>query len=148
MNRYKKFYMNLLGIKYKKATGCGDYTYSSNLCSTVALSKATGVKFDDMYDMQVKYGKENHVLMNASRTVIDTILKEYGYQKYTKVEVPSTMTVGEFMYNHKEGKYVILTGSHMEFYMNGTRYLEPINISQIIDLDSWLFEKIAIVWYK
>ena len=146
MNRYKKFYMNLLGIKYKRVTEIGEYDRHANLCSTIALSKAVGISFDKMYDIQCEYGKKNRAVINSVKHVIDPILKDNGYQKLK--ESHKNITVGEFMYTHKEGQYVILTPAHIEFYKNGIRYIAPINSDIIMNLDSWLLEKLSGVWYK
>jgi len=145
MNRYKKFYMDILGIKYKRVTECGEYERHANLCSTVALTKVTGLSFNDVYELQSKMGKEKHVLFNSAKHVIIPILKEYGY---TKLKIPQRTTVGEFMYNHKEGKYIIFADKHVEYYMNGSRYIAPINSDVIMDLDSWLFDRVMIVYHK
>ena len=106
----------------------------------------TGLSFEDTFDLQTKIAKENYAIMNSFLHVIKPILEEYGYERCHNI---NEKTIGEFMYNHKKGKYVILGKDHIEYYANGTRYLVPRSSNNSIrNLDGWIIEPIKRVYMK
>ena len=146
MRRYIKFYMNLLGIKYKRIP-IKKYPVGANLCTTIALSKALKKTFDSTFELQVEYGKRSHAIINSARYVVEPILKDNGYERFRDFK-PLKSTVGEFMYNHKTGSYVICTKNHIEWYSEGCRYIVVEDRVTTVDLDSWLFHPLLFVYIK
>lgn len=139
------FYMEKLGLDYE-ATKCDvDYPKYSNLSSTIMLMNVSGRSFDEVFQHQLKLSGELKCLPNDHEKIIKPILKSYGFKKIKKIKERS---IGEFLFNHKEGEFVVASKKHIEYYKDGIRYIQPLDEKTRLDLDEWLLSSILLVYRK
>ena len=118
----QRFLIDLLGIKIKRYNI--KYDKFNNVdnrmdCSTRTLSKILCLSYNDVLNMQLKYGLEFQMLHSNYICITKAILYNFNYKR---VEIVKNTSVAEFMYKHKTGKYVLITSKHMIAYIDGVWY--------------------------
>ena len=91
-------------------------------CVIRAISRATGAKWDYIYDELCLQGKKMSDLPN-SNAVWGTYLREHGFQR---INIPNTCpmcyTVRDFVYDNPKGIFVLATGDHAIAVVDGAYY--------------------------
>ena len=120
-----RFLLDILGIKIKKFNikyidnGKTNPDVSHRFdCTTRSLSRVLNIPYYDILKMQLERAIEYSIPRANYLKITEDILKEYGY---SKIKVKK-QTAAQFMYEHKEGRYVIFVESHAFAYINGTWY--------------------------
>lgn len=110
------FYLEKLGVKFNK----GEYEYKQdqlNNSSTIALASILGVDYNTAFDYQLKTAYELKQVNCNDYIVLEHILVNNGFQK---INLKGNISVREFMYNYKSGKYIItLSNKYIIAYIDG-----------------------------
>lgn len=107
----------------------GYIQYNENPCGKIvgdcvirAVSKVTGLSWDDIYDVLCYIGKKSCDMPNSS-TVYGKFLRDNGFRKYAIPNTcPTCYTVHDFCHEHPYGVYVLCTGSHVIAVIDGNYY--------------------------
>lgn len=94
----------------------------ANDCVVRAITKATG---DDWYDVYIGLFVKGVEMgdMLASNAVWGAYLKDKGYQRYAIPNTcPDCYTVADFAREHRNGAYILGTGSHAVAVIDGDYY--------------------------
>lgn len=129
MNSEKNFYLNLLGLKVevyqpnpeRDSNDTGD-------CIIRAFCKFLDKDWDSVFNDLSKIAFKQKLIFNHP-DVINKYAEIYNYT-YTLCR-RKKMTAGEFMYNHKFGKYIIGIPNHAFAYIDGIIYDSSNNCSLI-----------------
>lgn len=151
---YHNFYANLLGIKTeyydpnpKYSSLENSYRQNVNDCFVRALSKLLNKSWDEVFKDVAEIAFENKMMYNSVKCN-EIYLDKFGF-KYQE-PIYRSISVGEFMYNHKSGEYLIgnygsMRSTHIIAYINGTVY----DIKKSIDrIDLFLTDHCAYVFTK
>lgn len=123
---HQKFIMNTLGIKLKELEpvkykkGIDDSYELRNDSTTKALSKVLNLPYYQVLDKQYKVAQKYGYLPTYIK-VTKEILRQNDY-KATKFHTIDEISIAEFLYNHKKGKYIIVGGNHIFAYIDGVWY--------------------------
>jgi len=90
-------------------------------CTTRAMSTVLDIPFIEVLKKQLSLAIEFEQTHSGYIKISEKILKEYGFNRM-KISLSEHISVGEFMYKRKTGKYVIVAGGHMIAYMDGVWY--------------------------
>lgn len=91
-------------------------------CVVRAIAKLTGKDWETAYFSVCMQGMRSHD-MPSSNSVWGEYLKRQGYKKRVLPDTcPDCYTVRDFCYEHKYGKYLIATGSHVVAVIDGDYY--------------------------
>lgn len=150
---YHNFYANLLGIKTEyydpnpkyslepRTTDQGNNDYFIR-----ALSKLLNKSWDEVFKDITEIAFENKIMYNSTKCN-KIYLDKFGF-KYQE-PIYRSISIGEFMYNHKSGEYLIGTygggirSAHIVPYINGTIY----DVKKSIDhIDLFLTDHCAYVF--
>lgn len=93
------------------------------------LDKEWDTVFEDLYKIALR---EKYVFNHVE------VMREYAsYYNYSLIKIPRTkanyQTVGEFMYTHKYGRYLVSTAKHIVAYIDGVMY-DTEDVFNTIDL--------------
>lgn len=95
---------------------------SANDCVIRAISKITGLSWDDLYIEITSIGfveKE----MPSTNAIWGILLKRFGFRKYLIPDTcPDCYTVKDFCMDNPFGSYILGTGSHVVAVINGDYY--------------------------
>ena len=91
-------------------------------CTVRAISKAIGKSWDDTYIGLALQGFRMKD-MPSSNNVWGEYLYENGFRRFVIPDsCPNCYTVKEFAEDHKDGKYILCTGTHVIFSERGNYY--------------------------
>ncbi len=85
-------------------------------CVIRAVSVAEGISWDEAYDELSDYARDIGLMMNSVEAV-----ERYLDERYNRVPF-YTETVGEFIYNHPVGIYLITMKNHITVLKDGINY--------------------------
>lgn len=98
-------------------------------CTIRALTKALDKSWDDVYVMLTVEGYEM-CDMPSSNVVWGNVLRENGYEKKA---CPECSTFSDFAENHKDGTYILCTGSHVACCIDGIIYDSWDSRNELVD---------------
>ena len=95
-------------------------------CVVRAISKATGMNWEDAYKELVFKGFEMYDMPN-SNAVWETYLLENGFERFNlPTDCPKCYTVREFADEYNKGTYIVGTGTHAIAVIDG-RYFDTFD---------------------
>lgn len=122
----KNFYLNLLGLRAEEfQPNPKRDEKNTNDCIIRAFCKFLNKDWDYVFNGLSSIAFEEKQIFNHPN-VITKYANKYNFT-YTRV-LGNTTTAGEFMYNHKFGKYIIGIPRHAFAYIDGVVY----DISELI----------------
>lgn len=98
-------------------------------CTIRALTKALDKSWDDVYVMLSVEGYEM-CDMPSSNVVWGNVLRANGYEKKA---CPECSTFSDFAENHKDGTYILCTGSHVACCIDGIIYDSWDSRNELVD---------------
>ena len=138
------FYQELLDIKMEEFNPNPYKTTSddikSNDCTIRSYCKLLHKSWLDVFDDITELCKNTGLMYNCSK-ITELYLLDNGYIEYNIDE--DIITVGEFMYKHKSGKYILMTKNHCVCYIDGIWYDNKANLK---NPDGFLLDKILKVY--
>lgn len=91
-------------------------------CVIRAISIATGMTWDETYNVLTDYGMLFKNLPNANE-VWGAYLKDRGFTRHVIPDTcPDCYTIRDFCKDHPHGTYVVCTGSHTVACIDGNAY--------------------------
>lgn len=87
-------------------------------CVVRSICKLTGKKWDEVYCEYLHLAYDLKAMWH-SNYVTAKYLERIGFRR---CEYVGRCTIGEFMYNHKEGRYLVANKDHIVCYMDGVIY--------------------------
>ena len=141
-NSKLQFYTNLLDIKI-----CEENLNPLNLqggvndCTIRSLSKVLNKPYKEIYHELARLGEEQCRMYNSTN-LIKEFLKDYNYKSST---FDYRISVGQFMYQNKKGKFIISTKNHMCAYIDGVWYDNEYCLK---NPDLFVLDTIKIVFYE
>lgn len=128
INKNNNFYSGVLGIKSEEFNPNPLKSKDANDCMVRALCKLLNKEWDDVFkdifDVAFKLKR-----MYNSTLVAKTYLEQYGYV-FKKFDY-RYCTIGQFIYEHKNDKFLIGNKSHIACCINGTIYDKKSNIDNL-----------------
>lgn len=89
-------------------------------CAVRAVAKAIGADWEKAYAELAVTGFAMGD-MPSSNSVINAVLKQYGFQKQIIPNTcPDCYTIADFANDHPKGTYIVGTGNHVVAIENGT----------------------------
>lgn len=130
INKNNNFYSGILGIKSEEFNPNPLKSKDANDCMVIALCKLLNKEWDDVFKDIFEVSFKLKQMYNSVK-VAELYLEEYGYV-FRKFK--DYCTVGQFIYEHKNDKFLIGNGRHIMCCINGTIYdaLSPTSIDYFI----------------
>lgn len=100
-------------------------------CAIRALSKATGMSWDEAYEELANAGRELGLMMDSVESIEYYLDKRYPRRCY------SSMTLDEFTKEYPRGRYIVSMNGHLTSVVDGYIY-DSFNPSNRRILCSWL----------
>ena len=139
----KDYFTKRLEIKLEEC----NFDYRTNMrtmvrqdCTTRTISKLLNLPYKEVLKNQFELGLKYEVGRINWDVITDDILMAAGYKKRVLLD----QCVGQFMYEHKTGKYAIKAGGHICAYIDGTWYDSAYDLECP---DAFLLEKVRAVYY-
>lgn len=124
MTQKQQFYTNVLGIGVEEFEPNPKVRHDSReddkqAYMVRAICKVLDKEWSDVYKDLFSTGIESGLSIADDRNV-EKYLSQYGYTRYKNKSFNGT--ISEFMYNHKNGKYVICGDNYAVAYIDGAIY--------------------------
>ena len=141
---HERFICDTLGIKtkVKEEKYAKELKVTRRDCTTRALSTVLNIPFKEVLQKQLLFAVEYEMPLAGYIEISEKILKHYGFNKM-KINMIDHISVAEFMYKHKKGKFIIVAAGHMIAYMNGVWYDNEVNFHKI---DMFLAQYVAFAY--
>lgn len=122
------FYADLLGVKteYYNPNPCQEGNEDDedrNDCIVRAICKVLNKSWRDVFEDMSKFGSSVGMLIDTN-PFIELYLARHGYINISEIisENDDIITVGEFMYRYKTGRYIVSSVPHAAAYIDGVWY--------------------------
>lgn len=136
------FYLNMLGLKVENFDPNPKHSSSDNKkdindCTFRSLCKLFDKDWDTIFKEMTDLAFIEKRMWNSIH-LLEVYLKDLGFDRYNFGY--REMTIGEFMYKHKTGKYLISTPGHIVCYIDGAwfdrlsdRYKPDIFLTEFVN---------------